>query len=352
MTVTAKSLFEFAALAKGRVQGNGDAEVRRAAPVEEAGQGDIAFVTDKKRLKAIKAGTSAAFIVGEDIAGDEALKGLNLIVVKNPYLAFAKALEVLRPVRHPAPGVHPSAVVHPGAALAGGVSIGACVVVEDGACVGDKAVLYPGVYVGKDASIGEGSVLYPGVVVRERCIIGKRVIIHSNAVIGSDGFGYARDGNKYYKIPQTGIVRIEDDVELGAAVTVDRATLGETVVGRGTKIDNLVQIGHNVRVGEDVVIVAQVGVAGSTVIGSRVQIGGQAGIVGHLNIGDGAMIAAQSGVISDVDGAAVVSGTPAISRGDWLRASNVFAKLPEMKKRLIELEKKVKELEARSATVE
>lgn len=347
MTATVFTLSDIARLAGGSIRGNAQAVIRSAAPAEDAGEGDIAFISDRKHLKRIKPAGGAAYITGEDLAGEDALKGANLLVVKNPHLAFAKALEALRPAVYPAPGIHPSAVVHPLARLESGVSVGACAVVEQGAAIGANAVLYPGVYVGKDAAIGGGAILYPGVVVRERCIIGKRVIIHPNSVIGSDGFGYARDGKKYYKIPQTGIVMVEDDAELGACVTVDRATLGATVIGRGTKIDNLVQVAHNVKIGEDAVIVAQVGIAGSSAIGNRVQIGGQAGIVGHLSIGDDAMIGAQSGVSSDVAPATVVSGSPAIPHGDWLRAVNVFAKLPEMKKRLSELEKRLKDLEDR-----
>ncbi|MBI5887655.1 MAG: UDP-3-O-(3-hydroxymyristoyl)glucosamine N-acyltransferase [Deltaproteobacteria bacterium] len=341
-----KSLDELASLTGGRVQGDGGAVITGILPVEEARPGDIAFIAGKRQLKLLKDCRASALIVKDgEFAEGSFPAGVNLLLVKNPYLAFAKCLEVLRPQSAKEPGIHERAVVHPGAAIGKAVSIQACAVIEEGAVVGDRAVIYPGAYVARGAVIGEDAVIYSGVTVREDCIIGKRVIIHSNSVIGSDGFGYARDGAKYYKIPQTGVVRIEDDVEIGACCAVDRATLGETVIGRGTKIDNLVQIAHNVKVGQDTVIVAQVGVAGSATIGSRVQIGGQAGIAGHIELGDEAMIGAQAGVAGDVPKGSVMSGYPAIPHGDWLRASTVFTKLPEMKKKLAELEKLIREIE-------
>ncbi len=346
MKAAGKRLEELASLTGGRVQGDGSVVITGIAPIEEARPGDITFVADKKHLKLLKGCRAAAVMLREaDYPEGSLPAAVNLILVKNPYLAFAKALEALRPSQRPAPGIHEKACVHPGATIGKAVSIQACAVVEEGAVIGDRAVICPGAYVGRGAVIGADVVLHEGVTVGEGCCIGKRVIIHSNSVIGSDGFGYARDGAKYYKIPQTGIVRIEDDVEIGACVTVDRATLGETVIQRGTKIDNLVQIAHNVKVGEDSIIVAQTGVAGSSTIGSRVQIGGQAGIAGHTGIGDDAMIGAQSGVTGDVPKGSVMSGYPAIPHGQWLRAATVFAKLPEMKKKLAELEKLIRELE-------
>ena len=235
--------------------------------------------------------------------------------------------------------------MHPGAKIGKGVSIQSFCVVEDGSEIGDGTVLYPGVCIGKGALVGAGCVLYQGVVIREGCRIGDNVIIHCNSVVGSDGFGYARDGAKYVKVPQRGIVILADDVELGACVTVDRATIGETVIGRGTKIDNLVQIAHNVKIGEDTVIVAQAGIAGSTRVGSRAQLGGQVGVAGHITIGDEVGVGAQSGVTGDLPSRGVFSGMPAIPHGEWLRAAVVFPKLPELKKKIAELEKRLAELE-------
>lgn len=341
-----KRLDELASRTGGRVEGDGGCVITGILPVEEARAGDITFIAGKRHLKLLKDCRASALIIKDgDLPKGSFPAGLNLLLVENPYLAFAKCLEVLRPGRADEPGIHERAVVHPDAVIGKAVSIHACAVIEAGAVINDRAVIYPGAYVGRSAVIGEDAVIYSGVTVRENCRIGKRVIIHSNSVIGSDGFGYAKDKAKYYKIPQTGIVIIEDDVEIGACCTIDRATLGETVIGRGTKIDNLVQIAHNVKVGQDTVIVAQVGVAGSATIGSMVQIGGQAGIAGHIELGDDVMIGAQAGVTGDIPKGSVMSGYPAIPHHDWLRASAIFTKLPEMKKKLSELEKLMQELE-------
>lgn len=341
-----KSLDELASITGGRVRGAGSTVITGILSVEEARAGDIALIAGKKQMKHLPGCRASALIVKDGEPAEAAFPtGVNLLLVENPYLAFAKVLEVLRPGRVSEQGIHERAVVHPGASIGKGVSIHPCAIIEDGAIIGDRVVIYPGAYVASGAIIGEDSVIYSGVTIRENCIVGKRAIIHSNSVIGSDGFGYARDGAQYYKIPQTGIVQLEDDVEIGACCTIDRATLGVTLIGRGTKLDNLVQIAHNVKIGQDTVIVAQVGVAGSTTIGSRAQIGGQTGIAGHIEIGDDVMIGAQSGVAGDIPKGSVMSGYPAIPHGDWLRASTVFSKLPEMKKRLAELEKLVRELE-------
>lgn len=339
--VIEKILGELASLVGGRVVGDGSVLISGIASINDAGPGDITFISDKKYLGLLKTTKASAVIVR-----DEAEGGTNLLVVKNPQLAFARLLDVLRPQPLPCPGVHPGAEVHPGAKIGRDASIQAFAVVEEGAVIGDGVIIFSGVYVGRDAVVGAGSILYPGVAVREGCRIGERVIIHCNSVIGSDGFGYAVDNGKYVKIPQRGIVRIEDDVEIGASVAIDRATVGETFIGRGTKIDNLVQIAHNVRIGEDTIIVSQAGIAGSTRIGNRVQLGGQVGVVGHIEIPDGTMVGAQSGVISPIEKSGVYSGTPCIPHRDWLRFGAVYAKLPEMKKKLIELEKRLEGLES------
>jgi UDP-3-O-[3-hydroxymyristoyl] glucosamine N-acyltransferase len=215
------------------------------------------------------------------------------------------------------------------------------VFIEAGAKIGDRTVLYPGVYVGKGSSIGADCIIYPNAVIRENVRIGDRVILHGGVVIGADGFGYATDAGKRFKIPQIGGVVIEDDVEIGANSTVDRGTLGDTVIGRGTKIDNLVQIGHNVLVGEDSIMVAQVGVSGSTEVGRRVVIGGQTGLVGHIKLGDGVQIGAKSGVMNDVPPGQVYSGSPAVAHTEWLKMQAALRKLPEFRKKILELEKKL-----------
>ena len=340
-----KTLEEIAALVDGRLEGDGAVVVKGVAPIDGAGPGDISFIADGKHSRLLSGTRASAVIVREGTARPE---GLNLILVKNPQFAFARAVEVLRPPVLPPPGVHPRAEVSEKAVLGKDVSVGAFSCIEAGAMIGDHAIIFPGVYIGRDTLVGEDSVLYSGVSVREGTVIGKRVIIHCNSVIGSDGFGYGFDGSRYFKVPQRGIVRVEDDVEIGACVTVDRATLGETFIGRGTKIDNLVQVAHNVRIGEHTVITAQVGIAGSSTVGSLVQLGGQAGLAGHITVGDRVMVAAKAGVTKDITEGRTISGFPAISHTEWLRAQTVFPKLPEMKKTLQELLARVEALEKES----
>ncbi|MEK7680092.1 MAG: UDP-3-O-(3-hydroxymyristoyl)glucosamine N-acyltransferase, partial [Deltaproteobacteria bacterium] len=227
-------LDRLASIVNGRVLGDGSVEISDAASIEDAGIGHITFLGSKRSARLLKSCRASAVILQEAGLSSALRDGIkNFIIADNPHLAFAKALEVLRPKKLPAPGIHPSAVVHPQAVIGKDSSVGACAVVEKGAAVGDRTVIYPGAYIGEGARIGEGAVIHAGVCVREGCIIGNRVIIHCNSVIGSDGFGYALDGSGYYKIPQTGIVRIEDDCEIGACTAIDRATVGETVIGRG-----------------------------------------------------------------------------------------------------------------------
>jgi UDP-3-O-[3-hydroxymyristoyl] glucosamine N-acyltransferase len=266
-------------------------------------------------------------------------------VSDNPYLAFTRAVALLRPPSRPCPGVHPSAQVDPTARLGPEVHVGPLAVVGPRVRIGARSVIHPHVVLYEDAEIGEDCLLHSGVQVRERCRLGNRVVVQNGAVIGADGFGFARDGEgRYHKFPQVGIVIVDDDVEIGALTAIDRAALGETRVGRGTKLDNLVQIGHSVVIGEDTVLAGQVGVAGSSKIGSRVTLAGQVGVAGHLTIGDGVIATAQTGIPGSVDPGKVVSGYPAIENRSWLRSSAVFAKLPELQRRLRELERKVEAL--------
>lgn len=334
------TLEELAALTGGTVKGDGKTVMTGFASLEDAGEGDVTFAAEKKYFAAAKASKASVVIAASEIEGVA-----NLLVARNPQLAFVKALEALSPAPEPASGISQKADVSPGAKIGAGAAVQSFCIVEEGASVGEGTVLHAGVFIGRGASVGKDCVLYQGVVVREGCVVGDRVIIHCNSVVGSDGFGYVRDRASYVKVPQKGIVRIGDDVELGACVTIDRAALGETVIGRGTKIDNLVQIAHNVKVGEDTIIVAQAGIAGSTKIGSRVQIGGQVGVGGHIAIGDEVGIGAKSGIMSDLPPRAMYSGIPSMPHGEWLRAQAVFPKLPELKKKISELEKRLKELE-------
>lgn len=339
------TLKEIAGSIAGRVAGDEAAAVRDVAPIEEAAEGDITFISDRRRLKLLGSTGATAVILRESDSAAADGAGKNLIFVKDPLLAFMRVMDIFRPQPPVVPGIHPKAEVSTKATIGKDASIQAFTVVEDGAAIGERTMLYPGVYIGRGAMIGDDAVLHSGVRVREGCLIGNRVIIHCNSVVGSDGFGYTRAGSRYEKIPQRGIVRIEDDVEVGACVAIDRATIGATVIGRGTKIDNLVQIAHNVKVGADSVIVAQAGVAGSARIGDRVQVAGQAGIAGHIEIGDDSSLGAKAGATNDIPPGSVYSGFPAIPHKEWLRASVVFGKLPELKKRIEELEKRLSRLE-------
>jgi UDP-3-O-[3-hydroxymyristoyl] glucosamine N-acyltransferase len=325
------------------LRGDGDVDVRRVSGIEEAGPGDLTFVSNPRYVARLGGTQASAVIVTAEV--DTSLPSL---VTPNPYLAYARATALLHPLPRPEPGIHASAQVHPTAVLGPEVHVGAHAVVGPRVRVGARSILHPHVVVYEDVEIGEDCLLHSAVQVRERCRFGDRVVVQSAAVIGGDGFGFARDeSGRYQKIPQVGVVVIEDDVEIGALTAIDRAALGETRIARGTKIDNLVQIGHSVRIGEDTVLAGQVGIAGSARIGKRVTLAGQVGVAGHLTIGDGVTATAQSGIPNSVDAGALVSGYPAIDNRTWLKASAVFPRLPELLKRLRELERQVEELLAR-----
>ncbi len=334
-------LAELAERVGAELRGNPDLEITAVAPLDQAGPGEVSFLANPKYRAQLAESRAGAVLV----APGDAVPGRACLVSANPYLAFARAVALLHPEHRPAAGVAPGAQVHPEAELDPEVAALPGCVVAEGARVGAGTVLYPGVYLGRGARVGRDCLLHANAVVRERCVLGDRVILQPGAVVGSDGFGYARDGARQVKIPQVGIVVLEDDVEVGAGTTIDRAALGETRIGRGTKIDNLVQVGHNVRVGEDCLLVAQAGVAGSTRLGNRVVLAGQVGVAGHIGIGDGAMVGAQSGVASDLPPGAAVSGSPAFDHREWLKAQPVLRRLPELRRQVQELERKVRELE-------
>jgi len=333
-----------AAILNGKVVGDGLVVVERIRGIDEAGQGDLAFIANPQYRKKLETTNASAILVSP---GTEST-GKNLLIVPDPYVALGQALALFYP-EEPEPVrvskdafIEREAVVSKEATIYPGVYVGAGVRIERG------VVLYPGVFVGRDAVIDEDSVLYPNVTVYRRCIIGKRVILHAGVVVGSDGFGFARPGEENLKIPQVGIVQIDDDVEVGANTTIDRGTLSKTWIQRGVKIDNLVQIGHNVIVGENSVIVAQVGIAGSARLGKSCIIGGQAGLGGHISIGDHAMVGGQSGVYEDVPPGQVVSGTLHMPHRSWLKAQACLPRLPEMRKTIISLAERIEKLEKRT----
>lgn len=318
-----------------------DVDIVRVAGIDEAGPGDLTFVSNRKYVSHIKTTRASAIILGEDIPAPD----MPILRTDDAYLAFARALEIFFVPEKPEAGIHPTAVIAPDSVLGAGVSVGAYAVVGSGCRIGAGVCLYPHVVLYSGVCVGDASVLHSGVVVRESCQIGNRVILQNGVIIGSDGFGFAptKDGT-FYKICQTGRVLIEDDVEIGANTTIDRAAVGDTVIRKGAKLDNLVQIGHGAQVGAHSVLAAQVGLAGSTRLGRGVWVGGQVGFAGHLEVGDGAVITAQSGTSHDVPAGAVVSGSPAFKSSDWLRSAAAYARLPELMRRVRALEAEVREL--------
>ncbi len=299
-------LRDIATLVDGTLEGDGDVEITGLAKIEDARPGELTFLANPKYRKYIATTSAAAMLVGRDVTIDlprDRTPPLRLIRVQDPYYSFQHLAELFYPTEtRPAPGIHPSAIIAPTAVVGKGVSIGPHVVVGEQAAIGDGCVLLAGVVIGDGVSIGTGSTLYPNVVVREGCSLGRNVIVHACTAIGSDGFGFTRqEDGAYKKIPQRGIVVIEDDVEIGANCAIDRATLGETRIKRGAKLDNLIHVAHNVIIGENTVIAAQTGISGSTKVGRECQIGGQVGLSGHLTIADRTTIGAKSGVPKSIE---------------------------------------------------
>lgn len=336
-------LSEIASRLGCELDGDGDIEVTGVATLENATERDLSFFTNTKYSNDARKTRAAAIIVGLDCPPI----GFSVIRHKNPYLIFAKAVEVFFAPEIHRPGIHPTAWISDSARLGRGVAIGAQSFVGDDVVVEDSVIIGSGCVLSSGSHVGESSVIHAGCVVGENVVVGKRCILHSNSVVGSDGFGFAREDNgSWYKILQTGTVILEDDIEIGACTTIDRAALGETRIGKGTKVDNLVQVGHGSVIGGNNLICAQVGLAGSSRTGTNVVLAGQVGVVGHLTIGDGAMVTAQSGIPGSVEPGKIVSGSPAIDNKDWLRSTAAFAKLPKIQKTVRDLERRISQLEA------
>ncbi|MGV1099343.1 UDP-3-O-(3-hydroxymyristoyl)glucosamine N-acyltransferase [Thiovibrio sp. JS02] len=333
-----KKLVELAAMVGGELAGDPELLISGVADLDGAGPGDISFVVDAKRAAAL-AGCAAAALIVPLAVKDVPLPAIR---VKNPYLAVARLHTFFLEEPFVAAGIDGRAVVGRDCEISEEVSIGPLVAIGNRVRIGRRVIIQPGAVLYDDVVIGDDVVLHANVTIYNKCLIGNRVIIHAGAVIGSDGFGYATDERgRHLKRPQVGIVQIDDDVEIGANTTIDRATFGRTRVKQGTKIDNLVQLGHNVVIGEGSFLVAQVGIAGSTTTGNGVVMGGQVGIGGHVHLGDRVMVAAKSGVHNDLEPGTVVAGIPAIPHKTWLRASAAYAKLPELVKEIRELKKRV-----------
>jgi len=334
-------LAELADRLECRLEGDGTVEITRVAGIHDAGPGDVTFLANNKYEKAL-ASTRASAVIARD--GSPAAP-CAMLRARDPYLAFARAVGIFAPDSRPRPGVDRLAAVASDATVGGDVSIGPFVSIGEGAVIGDRTIVYPNVTIGPGTRIGADCVIHSNVAIRERVTLGDRVVLQNGVVVGGDGYGFVRRGDgTHEKIPQVATVVIEDDVELGANTTVDRPAVGETRIKSGTKIDNLVQIAHGVSVGRNVLMAAQVGIAGSTVVDDDVMFGGQVGVGGHLTIGRGAIAVGQSGVTNSLDAGVMVAGYPAIDAHEWRKASVIFRRLPELKRRIEELEARLAQL--------
>ncbi|MCC7417335.1 MAG: UDP-3-O-(3-hydroxymyristoyl)glucosamine N-acyltransferase [Acidobacteria bacterium] len=333
-----------------RLEGDGDLDILRVAGLEQASAGDVSFLANPRYRGLLSTTRASAVILDprESLGGAPAFAVLRC---DHPYLAFAGALQLLEAPAPPAPGIDGLSSIAPDARIGPEAAIGPFVVVGAGAVVGARAVFYPGVVVGPGAQIGDDCVFHAHVSVRERVTIGNRVVVLDGAVIGSDGFGFARrpDG-AHVKIPQRAAVVVEDDVEIGANTTIDRPAVGETRIQAGAKIDNLVQIAHGVRIGARSLLAAQVGIAGSTIVEEEVMLGGQVGVTGHVRVGKGAMASAKTGITGHVDAGMLVSGYPSLPNVEWRKAQVLVRRLPEMKRRIAEMEQRIAEMEEKLAT--
>lgn len=331
-------LKELATLTGSTICGDPEVEITGVAGIKEASRGYITLLADKKSHGYIPDSDASAFIVKEEIKG----LNKNMLISDNPRFVFARALEILHEAPYESFGVSDKAVIGENVVLGKDISIYPFAYIGSNVSLGARVTISPGVYIGDDVSIGNDSIIYPNVTIRDKVTIGEKVIIHSGTVIGSDGFGYVPCKSGHYKIPQVGGVIIEESVEIGANVTVDRATTGNTIIGSGSKIDNLTHLGHNTKIGKNCMIIAQVGISGSVEIGDGSILAGQVGIRDHITIGSNVKVGAKSGIARDIPDDQVYSGIPAIPHGTWLRAQTVFSKLPEYIKRLQKLEKKLK----------
>lgn len=341
-----KTLREIAKFIDGDITGDAETTITGVSGIREACAGDITFLANPKYFPLIDKTRASAIIASRDLEGAHKKP---IVRTDNPSLAFAKIVSLISPSAAPQiKGVHPSAIVGKKVSLGRNAAIGAYVVIEDGASIGAGTLVYSGCFIGRNTKIGAGSIVYPNVSIRENVVIGERAIIHSGAVIGSDGFGFVTLKGTHHKIPQTGTVEIGDDVEIGANASIDRARFDKTVIGSGTKIDNLVHIAHNVVIGENSLIIAQAGISGSTTIGKGVTIAGQAGLVGHIHIGDGAILAAQAGVTKSVPANTTVSGYPAREHEAAKKVNACLQNLPKLYETIKALKKRIEELEKKT----
>jgi UDP-3-O-[3-hydroxymyristoyl] glucosamine N-acyltransferase len=317
----------------GSVDGDPMVQVSTVSPIEKGFAGSLSFLANPKYTSFVASTDASVVIVKDDFASESTVKA-TLIRVSDPYSSFALLLQKYDEMNRPQAGIHPAAVIADSATIGKDVTIGAGCVIEDKAVIGDGTILGANVVVERETKIGSGCKLHTGSKLMHRCVLGNRCTLHAGVIIGSDGFGFAPSDASYSKIPQVGNVVLEDDVEIGANSTIDRATMGSTIIRLGVKLDNLIQVAHNVEIGEHTVIAAQTGIAGSTKIGKRCMIGGQVGIIGHLTIGDNVKIAAQSGVGNNLPDGAIVQGSPAFEVGNYRRSYVSFRRLPDTLKKI------------------
>lgn len=330
----------------GELRGDPQTTVSGVAPIASAVEGELTFLANAKYKQYLSTTKASVVIVGEDVECPEALV---TIQHENPYLAFALAVEIIYPDKpHLSPGIHPQAVVEDGAEIDPSAAVGPFCHVRSGSVVGPDTQLISGCFVGRDCRIGSSCVIYPGVKMMDRTQIGDRVIIHASTVLGSDGFGFAQEQGVSHKVRQVGYVQVGDDVEIGSNVSVDRGALGPTKIGNGVKIDNLVQIAHNVCIGDNSIIIAQVGISGSTTLGRDVILAGQVGVTGHLDIGDGVRVGAQSGLTKSVPPGKTMFGSPAWEINEALKVNAALRRLPDLLKRVQQLEAQLKKREESS----
>jgi UDP-3-O-[3-hydroxymyristoyl] glucosamine N-acyltransferase len=335
---------QIAAFLNGEIEGDPEIKVSSVSKIEEGKVGSLSFLANPKYEKYIYETASSIVLVNRSFQPDKKILS-TLIRVENAYEAFARLLDFYQQSTPKKEGTNSLASIHPTASIGEHVYIGEFTCISQNASVGNGTKIYPQVYVGENVKIGENSIIYPGVKIYHDCLVGSNCIIHSGVVIGSDGFGFApQEGSEYKKIPQIGNVIIEDDVELGSNVTIDRATMGSTLIRKGVKLDNLIQVAHNVEIGENTVIAAQAGISGSTKVGKNCMIAGQAGLIGHLNIADEVKIGAQAGISRDLSKGEIVVGSPAFDISGWRKSSVLFRKLPELREQVMKLMKDVEEL--------
>ncbi len=336
---------QIATVLNGTIEGDPSVVVNNFSRIEEGKPGTLTFLANPKYTHFIYQTEASIVLVNNDFVAEQPVKA-TLIRCFNAYAALAVLLEMVEKTKPRKSGIEPMSYIAPSAKVGENIYVGAFTYIAENVKIGNNTQIYPQVYIGENVTVGDNTIIYPGAKIYQGCIVGNDCIIHAGVVIGSDGFGFAPENGAYKKIPQMGIVIVEDDVEIGANTTIDRAVMDATIIHKGVKLDNLIQIAHNVEVGENTVMAAQVGISGSTKVGKHCMFGGQVGLGGHITIGDDANIGAQSGIISNVESGAKIIGAPAIPVRDFFRSSVVFPKLPEMYRQMAKMQKEIDELKS------